>query len=171
MSFSPETVAMSEVMKDHFRRLFRHLEWADARVLASLRAARNQQQRNVELYAHILGSEHTWLSRIAGTAPRVVVWPTLTLDECERLAAENVSAFNELVSRLTPELLQKSVSYRNSAGDQFTSTIEDMLTHVTLHGAYHRGQIASSIRASGDTPSATDYIAFVRAAPAATRQQ
>jgi uncharacterized damage-inducible protein DinB len=158
-------------MKNHFARLFKHLEWADARVLVSLRAARNPQQRNLELYAHILGSEHVWLSRISGTAARVAVWPTLTLDECEQVAAENVSAFTELVSGLTPELLQKPVTYKNSAGDQFTSTIEDMLTHVTLHGAYHRGQIASSIRASGDTPNATDYIAFVRGAPAATRQR
>jgi uncharacterized damage-inducible protein DinB len=45
-----------------------------------------------------------------------------------------------------------------------------MLTHVTLHGAYHRGQIAASIRAGGDTPTATDYIAFIRGAPAATRR-
>jgi uncharacterized damage-inducible protein DinB len=171
MIHSAETVVMSDLMKDHFTRLFKHLEWADARVLASLRGARNQQQRNLELFAHILGSEHNWLSRINGTAARVAIWPTLTLDECERLAAENVGAFNELVSGLTPELLQKPVTYKNSAGDQFTSTIEDMLTHVALHGAYHRGQIASSIRASGDTPNATDYIAFVRGAPAAIRQQ
>jgi uncharacterized damage-inducible protein DinB len=171
MIHSAESVVMSDLMKEHFTRLFRHLEWADARVLASLRAAANLQQRNVDLYAHILGSEHTWLSRINGTAPRVAVWPSLTLDECERLAAENVSAFAELMSALTPELLQKPVTYKNSAGDQFTSTIEDMLTHVALHGAYHRGQIAASIRASGDTPSATDYIAFIRGAPAATRQR
>ena len=162
---------MPDLMKDYFTRLFRHLEWADARVLASLRAARNQQPRNLELFAHVLGSEHNWLSRINGVAARVAIWPALTLDECERLAAENVGAFNELVSGLTPELLQKPVTYKNSAGDQFTSTIEDMLTHVTLHGAYHRGQIAASIRASGDTPNATDYIAFVRGAPAATRER
>ena|SRR5437867_11073533 len=162
---------MSDFMKDHFTRLFRHLEWADARVLASLRAARNAQQRNLELYAHILGSEHVWLSRINGTAAQFAVWPTLTLHECETLAKENVDAYDDLVSALTPELLQKPITYKNSAGDQFTSTIEDILTHVTMHGAYHRGQIAASIRASGDTPTATDYIAFVRGAPTATRQQ
>jgi len=72
---------------------------------------------------------------------------------------------------LTLSLLQKPIAYKNSAGDQFTSTIEDILTHVTMHGAYHRGQIAASIRASGDTPTATDYIAFIRGAPAATRKR
>jgi uncharacterized damage-inducible protein DinB len=160
---------MPDSMKDHFTRLFQHLEWADARVLGSLRSAQNRQERGLELYSHILGSEHVWLSRINGSSPRVAVWPALSLDECESLRKENVSGFNGLVSRLTPELLQRPVTYRNSAGDQFTSTIEDILTHVAMHGSYHRGQIAASLRAGGDTPSPTDYIAFARGAPAATR--
>jgi uncharacterized damage-inducible protein DinB len=161
---------MPDSIKDHFIRLFQHLEWADARVLESLRSAKNPQKRAQELYAHVLGSEHTWLSRINGTTKRVEVWPVLTLDECERLGRENVAAFRDLVSRLTSDLLEKSITYRNSAGDQFTSTVEDILTHVSMHGSYHRGQIAASLRAGGDTPSPTDYIAFTRGAPAATRQ-
>ncbi len=158
-------------MKDHFSRLYKHVEWADARVLDSLRSAQNARQRDLELYSHILGSEHVWLSRINGTPARLAVWPALTLDQCEKLGKENISAFNGLVARLTPGLLQKNVTYRNSAGDQFTSTIEDILTHVAIHAAYHRGQIAASIRAGGDTPSSTDYIAFIRGAPSASRQQ
>lgn len=162
---------MSDLMKDHFTMLFKHVEWADARVLESLRSAQNPQRRGLELYSHILGSEHVWLSRINGTTPRVDVWPVLKLDECERLGKENIGAFNRLVSLLTPDLLKNPITYRNSAGDQFTSTIEDILTHVALHGSYHRGQIAASLRAGGDTPSPTDYIAFVRGAPAATRRR
>jgi uncharacterized damage-inducible protein DinB len=157
-------------MRDYFSRLFKHLEWADKRVLDSLRSAQNPQKRSLELYSHILGAEHTWLSRINETTKRVDVWPALTLDECEGLGRENVAAFKDLVSRLTPDLLAKSITYRNSAGDQFRSTVEDILTHVAMHGSYHRGQIAAAIRAGGDTPSPTDYIAFVRGAPAATRQ-
>jgi len=164
-------VAMSDSMKDHFTRLFQHVAWADARVLESLHSAQNPQKRGLELYSHILGSEHVWLSRINGTIQRIVVWPVLTLDECEALGKENVAAFRDLVSRLTPDLLEKPIAYRNSAGDQFTSTVEDMLTHVAMHGSYHRGQIAAALRAGGDTPSPTDYIAFVRGAPAATRHQ
>jgi uncharacterized damage-inducible protein DinB len=40
---------------------------------------------------------------------------------------------------------------------------------VALHGSYHRGQIALLVRAGGSTPAPTDYIAFIRGAPAATR--
>lgn len=157
-------------MRDHFKKLYEHVEWADTRVLASLRAAKSPRKKDLELYSHILGAEHTWLSRINGTTARFAVWPVLSLDECESLGKENFTAFNGLAGRLTPEVLEKAITYRNSAGDQFTSTIEDMLTQVALHGAYHRGQIAASIRAGGDTPSPTDYIAFIRGAPAATRQ-
>jgi uncharacterized damage-inducible protein DinB len=155
-------------MRDHLTKVFQHLEWADARVLESLRDAHTILKKDLDLYSHILGSEHVWLSRINGVPAKVAIWPTLTLDECEKLAAENAAAYKTLASELTPESRERPITYRNSAGDQFTSTMEDILTHVSLHGAYHRGQIAISLRASGSVPIPTDYIAFVRGAPAAT---
>ncbi len=158
-------------MRDHFIKVFQHLAWADARVLESLRAAHSVLKRDQDLYAHILGSEHVWLSRINGAAPKFAVWPTLALDECERLAADNGAAFQKLASDLTSERMGRAITYRNSAGDEYTSTLEDILTHVALHGAYHRGQIAASVRGAGDTPIPTDYIAFARGAPAATRKR
>jgi uncharacterized damage-inducible protein DinB len=36
------------------------------------------------------------------------------------------------------------------------------LTHVLLHSAYHRGQIASQMRGNGQTPAYTDFIHAVR---------
>ena len=157
-------------MRDHFIKLYNHLAWADERVLQSLRAAHSVLKKDLDLYGHILGSEHNWLSRIQITVPKLAIWPALTLDECEKVAKENAAAFNALVATLTPELLQKPITYRNSAGDQYTSKLEEILTHVSLHGAYHRGQIAASVRAAGDTPNPTDYIAFARGAAAATRK-
>ena len=158
-------------MNTHFTKLFDHLAWADALVLQSLRAAHAVLKKDLDLYSHILGSEHVWLSRIRGTTAKVAVWPSLTLDEAERLGGENVAAFRKVISELTEEGRETPITYRNSAGDQFTSTLEDILTHVSLHGAYHRGQIAASLRAAGDVPTPTDYIAFARGAPAATRKR
>ena len=37
-----------------------------------------------------------------------------------------------------------------------------MLTHVVMHSAYHRGQIASHMRESGLTPAYTDFIHGIR---------
>jgi uncharacterized damage-inducible protein DinB len=54
------------------------------------------------------------------------------------------------------------VHYRNSAGNEFDNTVRDILTHVALHGQYHRGQIARAMRAAGREPVYTDYIGFIR---------
>jgi uncharacterized damage-inducible protein DinB len=157
-------------LRDHFGRLVTHLEWADERVLASLRSASNAPAKALEIYAHILGSEHVWLSRLYGTPPRLAVWPNLTLDDCGRVAAENAAQLRKVVGAINDDALKRGITYRNSAGDEFTSTLEDILTHVMMHGSYHRGQVASLIRAGGDIPSPTDYIFFTRGSPAATRQ-
>lgn len=158
-------------LKDHFSRLVDHLEWADQRAFTSLRSAANPPAKALETYAHVLGSEHVWLSRLYGTPPRIAVWPNLTLDECEPLAAENASQFRKVVDGLTENALERGITYRNSAGDQYTSTLEDILTHVFMHGSYHRGQIASLVRAAAGTPSPTDFIFYTRGSPAATRQR
>jgi uncharacterized damage-inducible protein DinB len=42
------------------------------------------------------------------------------------------------------------------------SAVQDVLTHVVLHSAYHRGQIASLMRAGGAVPAYTDFIHAVR---------
>ena len=146
------------------------MEWADRLVLAGVRNASGPSPKVVEVYSHILGAEHVWLSRINAVAPRFAVWPALTIDEAERLAAANIEGYRMILSGITAETLDAPITYRNSAGDQFTSTLDDILTHVALHGSYHRGQIAASLRAAGQVPNPTDYIAFSRGAPAATRR-
>lgn len=151
-------------------KLYEHLEWADAKVLAALRATPGSDPRGLSLYNHVLAAEHVWCSRIRGTAPRVAVWPSLALDECAALAAENAASYRALIAGLVPADLARAISYVNSAGAAFTSALEDMLLHVALHGSYHRGQVALVVRDGGGEPAPTDYIAFTRGAPAATRQ-
>jgi uncharacterized damage-inducible protein DinB len=148
-------------------KLVDHLEWADERVLDSLRAMVHVDQRALDLYAHVLGTEHVWLSRIAKREPGEKIWPELTLGRAAQLATENAIALRALLERLTPDELQRKVAYNNSAGVPLESTIEDMLLQVVLHGCYHRGQVALVVRGAGAEPAPTDYIAFVRGVPAA----
>jgi uncharacterized damage-inducible protein DinB len=156
-------------MDTSLQRLFDHLRWADARVQASLTDAVNPPPHTLTLLAHVVAAEHLWLSRIRGQKPDVAVWPELSLAQCLELATRNADEFSALVESLDEIGLDSAVTYRNSAGIEFTSSLRDILLHVALHGAYHRGQIAAAIRAGGDTPASTDYIAFVRGTPAARR--
>lgn len=156
-------------MDSSLQRLFDHLRWADAGVHASLTEAVNPPPHTLVLFAHVVAAEHVWLSRIRKEKPEVEVWPKLSLTQCLELAARNADEFSALVESLDEIDLDGGVTYRNSAGLEFTTSIRDILLHVALHGAYHRGQIAAAVRAGGDTPASTDYIAFVRGAPAARR--
>ena len=147
---------------EHLNRLIDHLEWADNRALLSLKACRVQLPAALGLYAHILGAEHTWLTRITGEAPTIAIWPEFSLDECEKLTAENAAGLREVVSQLTPDTVSRLVTYKNSKGFEFTNTVEDIIMHVALHGSYHRGQVAALLRSAGDQPVPTDYIQWFR---------
>jgi uncharacterized damage-inducible protein DinB len=150
-------------------RLVAHLRWADSRTLDSLRAASAPPPKALELYAHILGAEHIWLARLLQKPPTAAVWPILDLDGCGELAAANHAELTRVVQSLDAAGLDREVPYVNSAGLSFRSSTRDILLHVALHGCYHRGQVAIELRRSSAEPQPTDYIAFVRGTPAATR--
>ena len=154
---------------DHLTKLISHLAWADDRVLAALRSADAPDPTCLELFAHVLAAEHVWLARLKGEAPHHPVWPVLTREECAGLVQANQRVWTAYVAALAATDLPRAVTYTNSAGQTFSSSREDILLHVCLHGAYHRGQIAWALRKGGGVPMPTDYIAFTRGAPAATR--
>lgn len=156
-------------MSTQLQKLFRHMRWADEHVLAALRASPDTEPRAISRFAHILAAEHVWLARIQGVQPRLSVWPALTLDECAAYVVENSAAYAGLVADANASAMEREVRYTNSAGTAFSSTVEDILLHVALHGAYHRGQVSIFMRESGGVPAPTDYIALARGAPAATR--
>lgn len=154
----------------HLLRLLGHQAWADARALDALEGAVPSAPEALRLLAHVLGAEHIWLARLRGVAPLQAVWPELNLAGCRQLAVENELGYREFIFGLAPADLRRIVSYRNSAGQDLATAIEDILLHVFLHGAYHRGQVAQRLRLEGSVPEATDFIAFARGTPAAVRQ-
>ncbi len=149
-------------MTAHIRRLYDHLVWADARTLNALRAMHAAPLDALRLYGHLLAAEHVWLSRIEEREQEVPVWPALDLDECAALGAKNHAGFALIAETVSASELQRKVRYRNSKGDAFENTVEDILMHVALHGSYHRGQVARIVRGEGGAPQPTDYIFFIR---------
>ena len=147
-------------MADLLEKLYEHNWWAHDAIVAELRRAAPDAE-TLRLFAHIVAAEHLWLARIDGVKPRVAVWPALALDEIVTLEAENRPRFRELLAR-PDDTRRRRVQYRNSAGNEFENDVDAILAHVALHGHYHRGQIARSMRAAGREPVYTDYIGFVR---------
>jgi RimJ/RimL family protein N-acetyltransferase/uncharacterized damage-inducible protein DinB len=154
----------------HLLRMLGHQSWADSRAMHALENAGSSPPSALNLLAHILGAEHVWLARLNGVPPTSAVWPEFSLAQCRQLSEENELGYRALIFELSPPGLRRIVEYRNSAGQDLQSAVEDILVHVFLHGAYHRGQIAMQLRMAEAVPQGTDYIGFARGTPAAGRQ-
>ena len=172
-------------MLDTITALWEHSFWADARLLEALEASADARgtagahageaganggatAEALREHAHVLGAEETWLARIEGRSPAAPVWPEATLEAVRTLSEATERAFRAYLRDLTEEGLATSVTYRNSAGDEFTNRVADILLHVALHGQYHRGKVNLLLRQGGHEPAPVDYIAYVRGAAAAT---
>lgn len=167
-----DAAAGRRTIQFHIRSLVRllgHMAWADQQALQAIRSAAGDRAHSLALFSHILGAEHTWLTRILGQPATVKVWPTLDLDQAAELAAQNEMGFRALIFGLSVADLRRVISYSNSAGESFATSIEDILLHVFIHGAYHRGQIAQRQRLDDQAAAPTDFIAFARGASAAGR--
>lgn len=148
-------------MLDYLRRLCDHMYWADEQVLTRLSA--ESDPRSLQLFAHMLAAEQVWLTRIQGKdSSHLVIWPTLTIEECRELAEQLRAGYRDYLDSVTESDLESVISYRNSKGVAFQTSRLDMLTQVLLHGSYHRGQIAQTLRGAGIEPVNTDYITWVR---------
>ncbi len=148
-------------MKSYLQRLYQHMVWADTQVLDCLQRA--PEPRSLRLLAHLLAAEQVWLARLRQQdSSALPIWPELSWEECAALAEQNRGEYARYFDLLPEAPLSSAVTYRNSTGVEFTTSVLDILAHVALHGSYHRGQIGSAVRTSGAEPVNTDFISFVR---------
>lgn len=143
-------------------RLLTYDHWANREILAAFKRIGAPPEKSLRWFAHILAAEDLWLTRLTSETRNVVVWPSLNLTQCESYLDEQIEDWDSYLAKLTPDILTSTISYRNSKGELWTNTVQDILTHVPIHSAYHRGQIAADLRAHGHEPPYTDYIEPVR---------
>jgi uncharacterized damage-inducible protein DinB len=142
-------------------RLLRYDIWANGETLDSLRQG-PPPARSLKWMGHIVGAEHLWLARLRQQPAPLPVWPDLPVEQCAARLGELSGMWQEFLADAGPRKYSERVTYTNSKGEEWTNVVEDILTHVTIHSAYHRGQIASDLRAAGQTPAYTDFIHAVR---------
>lgn len=146
---------------EHFKELFDHNDWANRRVVASLRAA--PSERCTRILAHILTAQQEWFERLYGKdSTGMDFWPDLSLDECGRIAPEIAGRYERLLKSFDEEGLGLSVRYRTSKGVEHENTYREILTHVILHSSTHRGNIILRLREEGREPPAIDHIIYLR---------
>jgi len=145
------------------KQMYAHLHWANQQIFETLQKHENVPPQVLDLFSHILFSEKIWITRLqGGDTSQMPIWSPVSLDVCIALVKQNKESFTSILQSLTQERYNQTLSYTNSKGITFTNSVQEILTHVALHGQYHRGQINTRLRMEGLEPMNTDFITFVR---------
>ncbi len=147
---------------DYLRRQFIYNAWANSEVFSALGASGNSESKGFRLLGHILSAERLWLERIKSQPQGLPVWPDFEVERC-RVEMEDVAKrWHEYLDQVSMDQLSEKIRYKNSKGEEWASSVEHIMSHVLLHSAYHRGQIASQMRFEGKEPAYTDFIHAIR---------
>src|SRR5262245_14360411 len=161
---------MADSMSDRYRRWFEYEKDAHRKVFTSLATVPAEQRASpaylkaVELLAHITVGRQVWLHRIDKSvdAP-TALFPKETTVEMVRADLTSIEgAWDVYLARLTDAELARDFEYCSFDGHQFHNRVEDVLTQMYGHSLYHRGQIATLVRAAGGEPAMTDFIFWAR---------
>lgn len=147
-------------MQAYLRQLFEYHDQANQRVWNIIYPVSEKVDPYVyKMFTHTHMTQHVWQRRILGKGFDHEFWALLEQDVLKNLMAQNQ---NEFATILDQRSLNEIVDYHSMDGESFRSSIMDILTHVSHHFSYHRGQIAKSLRDSGIKPPDTDLILFRR---------
>lgn len=149
-------------MIKHFNIQFEYDFWANKRVIEVITKGNLIDSKSELLFSHILNSQQIWYSRIMGNKKGQTPWDIIPFREFSEISKLIHEHWINLLKEKDDKSLRKTIDYKNTAGDKFSNTLEDILTHVLYHSTYHRAQISAHLKLSGKNPPITDYIAFAR---------
>lgn len=136
-------------MNDHFSRFFSYQIWANAEFFNALAAMNKVQDENTyhqairlmnhnyvvgQIFAaHLTGHPHGYSSDNTDEtpAPEDLRQSVTVLDQW----------YLDYAKSVTTDQLSEKIAFSFTDGDKGTMTREEMLTHVVLHGGYHRGEV------------------------------
>ena len=150
--------------------LYRHMEWADAAVWASvLASAGGREDAKLRAYLHHLHVVQRAFLRAWRGEPREPPYPTF--DDALSLMRWGQTYYGEALAHLgtlgdedlsgpMPVPWASMVERALGRAPEVTTFGETVL-QVALHTLYHRGQINARLRELGGEPPLVDYIAWV----------
>lgn len=151
--------------------LFRHMEWADARVWSVVRHISPADARLHALLIHTHVVQHAFLTAWQGgdlEAASRGPDPVSSLDEVSHWGRPLYARAREVIAQAAEARFEQpmtlpwadlvAASFGRRAGP---TTFGETCLQVASHTTYHRGQINARIRELGVAPPPVDYIAWL----------
>lgn len=161
---------MATILVERYRRWFAYEKEVHQKVLASYETVPLEQrttaayQKAIDLFAHLASARLMWLHRfgIREQGIKELFPQGMTLETLQALLDEMHTAWTVYLDDLEDADLARYFEYQSLDAGRFRSSIEDILTQLFGHSWYHRGQIASLVKALGGTPAVTDFVYWSR---------
>lgn len=148
-------------MKSYFIRLLNYDHFANTKI-AALIMQTGATGKPVEIMAHLLTAQQTWLKRLKRIpAPLTPLWPDWSADMFIAIINDNHQQLLAYLETMQPDDFDVVIEYKNSVGD-FKSTVSDILAHLINHGTHHRAQIGTLLKMDGATLPGLDYVLYLR---------
>jgi len=119
-------------------------------------------QEAVDKFEHILLARRFWMARVTGREPDKLDAGGSTIEQVAAASARVEQTWDAYLGTLDDARLRNRIDLPAADGKKRSCTLEEALLQVYTHGFYHRGQIASLVRALGAEPAVTDFIFFCR---------
>lgn len=89
---------------------------------------------------------------------------TPSLEQLKHNIKESDQWYVEYASSIDIDSLKELISFNFTDGDKGSMTREEVLTHIVVHGAYHRGNVGVLLSTCGITRPSDTYTRFLHMA-------
>lgn len=149
--------------KSQFLHDWEYDHWANERYLKFIEENQIANERVSRICGHVLVAQVLWIKRIIPVEmDDYSLWENYSLIEMNKMSETCYSVWKNFLEEYPDNAFSEIISYTNTQGLAFKTPVNEIISHVLYHGAYHRGQLAILIRDLGFTPPYTDYVAFLR---------
>ena len=149
-------------MNDSLIRLLEYDYWANQRIINALDGLENPPARAITLMSHLLAAQQIWLGRVTHESTPVALWEDIPVNWMGETAERHHRKLVSYAASLSATDLVLPIEYTDTKGHTYHNTPTDILTHLSHHGAYHRGQIVQLIRPLLPEAPSIDFIVWAR---------
>ncbi|RIV18454.1 damage-inducible protein DinB [Fibrisoma montanum] len=149
-------------MKNYLIHLLNYEAWANKRVIQALETLDAPPARAVQVMGHILSAQQIWIGRVTKEPTFVAIWEDIPIAWMAEMADRQHRKLVNHITNLAETELLAPIDYVTSKDQPFQNTVLDILTHMSHHSAYHRGQVVQLVRQMLPDAPVTDFIVWVR---------
>ena len=150
-------------MKEQFIKLFEYDKTANIKVAEALAEIDNPPENCTRLLFHIGNAMDLWYRRVTHQeAVSKDLFANAPVEESKKMLIQSSDNWINFIKELPEEKLSNEILYMTIRGEQFESTIEDIIWQLLTHAPYHRGQINTYLRRNNLDTVSQDYIYYRR---------